>query len=110
MLRIVATLLILAGALGGCDAFEPQHADMEKVLAAVGFERLAADSAERRQDLASLPPHRIVERRRDGRTVYLYADPQGCRCLYAGGPEAYAKYQELEEREEITRSMIGNDF
>jgi hypothetical protein len=111
MLRIVARLLILASALGGCDALERQQAaDTEKVLAAAGFQRLRADSAEGREDLASLPPHRIVAQHRDAESVYLYVDPQNCRCVYAGGPDAYAIYSELERKKETARSMAADDF
>jgi hypothetical protein len=104
--RRVGTLLILVAALGGCAAIERQEAaDTEKLLAAAGFRMVPADSAERRQDLANLPPREIVSHREGAKTVYVYADAQNCRCLYVGGPKAYAKYREFEVSEEIARDM-----
>jgi hypothetical protein len=108
-LRRLGTLLILAAALSGCAAIERQEAalgeqqaaDTEKLLAAAGFRMIPADSAERQHDLATLPPRRIVTHRRGARTVYVYADPQSCRCLYVGAPGAYAKYLQLEVSEDI---------
>jgi hypothetical protein len=102
--RLIA--LMLLGALGGCAAAERQQlADTEKLLDAAGFQRRAADSAERRQALASMPARRIVARRQAGKTVYTYADAQNCGCFYVGGPEAYAQYRELALSEAIAQDM-----
>ena len=106
LLQLVGALLILVGALGGCAAIERQEAvDTEKLLAAAGFQMRPADSAERLQDLASMPPHTIVARREGAKTVYTYADAQNCRCLYVGGSKAYAEYRRLAVSEEIARDM-----
>jgi hypothetical protein len=104
--RQIGTLLILVAALGGCAAIERQEAaDTEKLLADAGFRKIPADSAERQQDLANLPLREIVSHREGAKTVYLYADAQGCRCLYIGGPKAYATYRQLERSEDIARDM-----
>ena len=102
----VGALLILVGALGGCAAIERQEAvDTEKLLAAAGFQMRPADSAERLQDLASMPPHTIVAHREGAKTVYTYADAQNCRCLYVGEPKAYAEYRRLAVSEAIALDM-----
>jgi hypothetical protein len=106
LLQLVGALLILVGALGGCAAIVRQEAvDTEKLLAAAGFEMRPADSAERQQDLANMPPLRIVTHREGAKTVYTYADAQNCRCLYVGGSKAYAEYRRLAVSEEIARDM-----
>ena len=106
LLQLVGALLILVGALGGCAAIERQQAaDTEKLLAAAGFQMRPADSAERQQDLANMPPHTIVAHRAGAATLYTYADAQNCRCLYVGGAKAYAEYRRLEASEEIARDM-----
>jgi hypothetical protein len=119
ILRQLGTLLILAATLGGCAAIERQEAatgqqqaaDKEKLLAAAGFRIIPADSAERQHDLATLPPRRIVAHRRGARTVYVYANPQSCRCLYVGAPSAYAKYLELEVSDDIaTDTSAGSEY
>jgi hypothetical protein len=105
-MRLMATLLILAGALGGCAAIERQQAaDTQKLLAAAGFRRLSPNSAARRQDLANMPSGEIAARRQGAKTLYVYADRQNCQCLYVGGPEAYAKYREFALTEAIARDM-----
>jgi hypothetical protein len=102
----VGTLLILLGTLCGCAAIERQEAaDTEKLLAAAGFQIRPADSAERQQDLANMPPLRIVAHHEGAKTVYTYADAQNCRCLYVGGPKEYSEYRRLAVSEAIARDM-----
>jgi hypothetical protein len=99
-------LLFLAASLGACAGLERQQAaGTEKLLAAAGFQRRPADSAERRQDLASLPMRQMVARHEGAKTLYTYADAQNCGCLYVGGPEAYERYREFEASEEIAQNM-----
>jgi hypothetical protein len=54
--------------------------------------RFARTPAELRH-LHSLPPDQLISRTRNGRTMYLYADPTICQCVYVGTPEAYRVYQ-----------------
>jgi hypothetical protein len=97
---------MMVAALAGCAALERQEAAYtEKLLSEAGFHRLPAESGRRQQDLADLPPREVVVRREGVKTVYAYADPQGCRCLYIGGPKAYAKYREFAVSEAIARDM-----
>jgi len=63
----------------------------ENLLVKAGFERRAAESSER-----DLPPREIVDRWDGENTVYLYADPDGCHCVYAGGTPEYQRYHWLE--------------
>ena len=37
----------------------------------------------------------------------LYADPDGCRCVYAGATQEYERYHWLEARENVLREMDG---
>src|SRR5258706_6256153 len=92
-------LLVLAAALGGCALMARQQ---ENLLVKAGFERRDAESGER-----DLPPREIVDRRDGEKTVYLYADPDGCRCVYAGGTQENERYHWLEARENVLREMDG---
>jgi hypothetical protein len=102
----VTAALILAGALGGCAAIERQEAvDTEKLLAAAGFQMRPADTAERQQDLANMPPRRMVVHHQGAQTVYTYADAQNCRCLYVGEAKAYDEFRRLAVSEAIAQDM-----
>lgn len=85
-------------ALSGCAAIHRQEAtDSEVLLKQAGFQARPADSPARQQSLGSMPPRQIVARNRGGRTVYVFADPDNCRCLYVGGDKEYAALQKLRQ-------------
>jgi hypothetical protein len=42
-----------------------------------------------------MPLLKILSQSKDGQTVYRYADPYSCDCLYVGDQQAYAKYRSL---------------
>jgi len=60
----------------------------------------AADTTERQQTLAARPPYRLESHTKDGTAFYTYADPDGCNCLYVGGPKEYLEYQRLRQQRE----------
>jgi hypothetical protein len=78
--------------VGGCAAARPGP---EGLLSQAGFQTVPADNPRKVEHLRTLPAHRLVERTKDGRPYYVYADPDHCKCLYVGDASAYAKYQSL---------------
>jgi hypothetical protein len=58
-----------------------------------GFIVKYATTPEKSEILRSLPPDKLVTRRRDGKLYYVYADAARCNCAYVGTPEAYAAYR-----------------
>ena len=96
--------LVLAAALSGCALIERQQAAVtENLLVEAGFQMRAAASVE-----SDLPPREIVTRWDGEKTVYLYADPGGCHCVYAGATPQYERYRWLEARENILRETDGD--
>jgi hypothetical protein len=92
-----AVLLAVAVHLGaGCAVVQRlETREIERMLAAAGFHSYPADTPERKEDLRSMPPHRIVRRITDSNVVYTYADPDDCRCVYVGGDKEYSEYERL---------------
>jgi hypothetical protein len=90
-------------ALSGCATLRSQDAaGTPELLAAAGFQKQSADSAEQTRNLASMPPLRIVAQgMADRDVVHTYADPVKCRCLYVGGPKQYMEYQRLARQRQI---------
>ncbi|PYP99803.1 MAG: hypothetical protein DMF83_29805 [Acidobacteria bacterium] len=101
--------LALAASVGltGCAAIRrSQSLDTEQFLAAAGFRMELADTAERWQQLAAMPPHRLTSRARGDGIEYAYADPRDCHCVYVGGPKDYAEYQRLTRERQIAQEEI----
>jgi hypothetical protein len=63
------------------------------LFTASGFTVRYADTPEKRALLDRLPADKLVMRKRGGKTYYIYADPNICRCAYVGSPEAYRVFQ-----------------
>lgn len=99
---VLSVGLAVAVMLTGCAAIQRSEArDTEQLLAAAGFVMRPADTAERQARLRALPPYRLESRTKDGKVVYTYADPEGCQCLYVGGPKEYSEYQRLRVERQI---------
>lgn len=101
--------LAVAAFLAGCTALGRDDVrNTEEQLAAAGFDIKLGGTPARRDHLDTLPRHRLIRLHRDGRAYYIYADPEWCECLYAGGQADYEAYRRLaiiEEREEaVVRS------
>jgi hypothetical protein len=46
--------------------------------------------------LNTLTPYKVVPwKRKTGGTVYAYAEPDQCKCVYVGSPKQYSKYLQL---------------
>jgi hypothetical protein len=101
--RIVMSIaLAVAVTLTGCATIRRSEArSTEQLLAAAGFVMRPADTTERQQRLAAMPPYQLASRTTDGRVVYTYADPATCKCLYVGGSKEYSEYQRLRVQHQI---------
>ncbi len=109
-MRICAALVLVAALapLVGCASGVP---DKENMLAAAGFAYRPADTPQKIASLRSLPPHKFVHQTRNGKPVWVYADPTICDCLYAGDESAYDKYRQevfqkrLADEQQLTASI-----
>ena len=53
------------------------------------------DTPEKLARLKTLTPRKLVPHQRDGKLYFVYADPDVCKCLYAGTEQNYQEYQRL---------------
>jgi hypothetical protein len=101
-MRLVLSALLIASALGGCTAIRRDRAaETTELLSQAGFKILKADTPERMARLKALTPYKIVPwKRKSGGTVYAYAVPEACECVYVGSPKQYARYRQLLSAEQ----------
>jgi len=112
LFRGCVLLLVLAPALYGCASMQRQQTEAtEELLAAAGFKIKPADTPQQMAHLTTLQPFKLIARSRDGQFIYTYADPQYCKCLYAGGPKAYQELQrlKLQRQQAATEIMASED-
>lgn len=93
-------LLAIASLALGCATVEQRST--ASLLENAGFKTIAANKPERIELLKSLPPKKVVPVDRNGQTFYVYAEPDGCRCLRVGRQEQYELFQRLEAGKQVT--------
>jgi hypothetical protein len=89
--RLIA-LLLAAGSMAACQLEQNSIIQHEDNLSAAGFVVQLANTADRQAMLHRLPANQFVRRERDGATLYVYADPTACSCLYVGNQQAFDRY------------------
>ena len=68
----------------------------ENLLSQAGFRQLPADTPKKLAHLNTLPERRLIARTSSkGAKYYVYADQDGCKCLYIGNPSQYQSYQTI---------------
>ena len=104
----LALVAVAVSLLAACTYFKRQDADqVESTLAAAGFKMKLADTPEKLAKLQALPVRTIVPQQKDGETVYVYADPDFCKCVYAGRQEQYDRYQRLALQRQIAQERVA---
>ncbi len=73
----------------------------ESDLSAAGFIARPATTPQRQEMLARLPSHKVLMRQHGDVVHYVYADPQGCNCLYVGDQAAYQRYSAAMQQQHI---------
>ena len=75
---------------------EQKAAQIEPMLSAAGFVMLPADTPQRQQQIANIPPLDVSYYvGKTGRLHYWMADPTYCKCLYLGSEQAYQRYEQM---------------
>jgi hypothetical protein len=76
-------------------------AKTETLLSQAGFRQIPADTPQKLGHLKTLPERRLVGRTslKNGKEYYVYADPDGCKCLYIGDPKQYQDYRRLAQQQ-----------
>lgn len=78
----------------------------EDLLSAAGFERRPADTAAQQEHLLTLDQRKLLAFERDDSFYYVYADADGCGCLFAGDEQAYQRYKELAIQQKIAADRL----
>ncbi len=105
MLRNKPTLALFAvcASVSACTPVQ----NKEDMLAAAGFTLEPANTPQRQGLLASLPPHKFVQRVHNKVVAYTYADPTICDCLYVGNQAAYDQYRrEVAEKNFVKEQQM----
>jgi len=92
----------MAVALAGCAL---TVGNTEGLLSQAGFKTVPANTPQRAEHLQTIAPHKLIQRKKDGKTYYVYADPDYCKCLYVGSDSAYATYKTLVKQQDAAMAL-----
>lgn len=112
----ISSALILTALLAGCQSMPQAIEKKENLLVAAGFVAKPATTPAQQASLKKLPANKFFKQNSNNQTVYLYADPIVCQCVYAGNQVAYAKYSQmvfqknLADEQQMTAAMEENNF
>lgn len=98
-----------------CSAYtdfqESRPANVAKVEARLedaGFHQISISTPEQNGAVAQLPLHRLNRYDSKQGSVFWYADPTVCKCLYQGDQDAYARYEGIVEQEKDTAEYLND--
>ena len=94
-------VIMVAGVLAACVSEQQRITNYEDNLAAAGFVQKPANTPERQQMLARLPPNKFVQRTKCDDVHYVYADNVVCHCLWVGSQQAYGQFKDHERQQHL---------
>lgn len=106
--RVFAVMLTIV--LAACASTQIKKViRMEKLLMDSGFKMRPADTPEKLAQVKQLPQHKIITHQQGDKVLYIYADADHCKCVYAGGKEAYQRYQGFAVEKQSEEDRIVED-
>ncbi|WP_233140269.1 MULTISPECIES: hypothetical protein [Acetobacter] len=108
----VAALMLGLATLAACASPQEIVSSKEDHLSAAGFVDQPANTPERQAMLRSLPSHRFVRRTKGDSVFYVYADPTVCACLYVGSQDAYGRYRQFQQQQNLAdeQAMSAQEY
>jgi hypothetical protein len=101
----ILTALAASFLMAACATPVERANQQNDLLAAAGFHIVPVTTDQQRLQLQTLPPNRVVQKVKDGKPVFVYADPYACGCLYIGDETAWDNYK----REQFQQNMIDQE-
>ncbi len=94
---VVVCLALIGCATNGTSMtpWVPAPQSAERLLSAAGFKQVFPTTPTQKTKLANMPQKQIFFISQGTKVYYVYADANGCGCLYAGNQRNYQKFQKL---------------
>ena len=113
-IRLLLICTILA-TMASCSLYDNHQAsrpakvmEVEARLVQAGFHRVPIETPAQNGAVAQLPLHRINRYQSASGSVFWYADPTVCGCLYEGDQQAYESYAGLLQQEHDTAEYVND--
>src|SRR5580658_9584626 len=107
--------LLLCAIAASCSVYSDVEANkpatilkMETRLEQAGFHRVPIATPDQNGAVAQLPLHKLNRYDSAKGSVFWYADPTVCHCLYQGDAVAYERYMDLLQQEQETADYVND--
>jgi len=81
--------------------------ELEARLERAGFHRVPIETPEQNGAVEQLPLYKLNRYDSANGSVFWYADPSICHCLYRGDQHAYQQYADILQQEEETAAYVN---
>ena len=79
------------------------------MLSSSGFKSMPPKTPTQMAWFKTLPPHKLTKTTNKGETVWVYADPTICGCLYIGNQDAHNAYAKKAAQAKATQAIEEGD-
>ena len=101
--------LAVVGSCAAVAACANKVGDKENMLSSSAFKPVPPATATQLAWFKTLPPHKLTKKANKGETVWVYADPSMCGCLYIGNQDAYNAYARKAAQAKATQAIEEGD-
>jgi len=98
-------LVLLGCATSGGSSMTPPvpgPQSTEQLLSAAGFKQIYPTTPGQKSRLMNMPQKQIFLISKGPKLYYVYADANGCGCLYAGNQQKYQNFMNLATQAQMT--------
>lgn len=107
--KSIFAISALCVAVAACETNAKFKEDM---LSSAGFKPVPPTTPAQQASMKSLPPHKLVQTTRNGKTVWVYSDPTICGCVYIGNQaarDAYLNKLNQQRQLDMTTLTVSSD-
>ena len=97
-MKLFRSILAIVGLCAAVAACQSNTKFKEDLLSSAGFKATPPTTPAQIASLRSLPPHRLTKTTHKGTTIWVYADPTICGCLYVGNQAAHDSYLKTQSQ------------
>ena len=99
---------VISSMLTSCGSISKHEAGRtEDYLIKAGFTKKLATTAEEQAKLSAFKPLKMVRAKKDGEVIYVYPDPDNCKCAYVGGEQQFMEYKRLRYQMPPQPRLVG---
>ena len=106
--RSILAILAIGGMAAACHGTDTKTESKQDMLSDSGFKVVSLKTPGQTASFKKLPAHQLTRKTYKGKTVWVYADPTMCGCLYMGTQDNYNAYIKKASAQMMSTAMRAN--